>query len=396
MLTDINKSRIIKAALGFFMVPYLVFSLTWGDFTLYRASQVFWVLILLIAFFLCSAIVNRTSSFHALVISTILLLSSAVAVIIDISSGYVIDADLLMKTTMLIAIILLIDRFRGIGFDVFIGYSLPIAIIMVIVTSLHFFLNPEIIYGRYTFFGLHPNLGGELLFCCAVIIAYSTSLPFRLFFWIVILILLSLLQSRAAFLGTLLLMVLAELMRIILITEKSTRQQLIGVVILLPSLAFSALLIFYPSIFSRIGMFIYQDILLMDDLYRGAGTGLVGRGETWLAALSVFADNPFFGVGLDRVTSDEDMAVHSGYFALLGEFGIMSLGFFIVLAFGLIESVKQRSIRLAVILACMAVFSFNARSINLNAFPFILWLACLPWEDRSYATVARKNEYMAS
>lgn len=143
-------------------------------------------------------------------------------------------------------------------------------------------------------------------------------------------------------------------------------------------------------------MFIYQDLLLYDDLYRGAGTGLVGREETWLAALSVFADNPFLGVGLDRVTSEEDMPVHSGYLALLAEFGIMSLGFLIVLAFGLIESVKQRSIRLAVILACLAVFTFNARSINLNAFPLILWLACLPWEDRSYGTLSKKFVYMAS
>jgi O-antigen ligase len=393
---DINQSWLLKGALGFFMAPYLLFALTWGDFDLYRAFQIVWVILLFLAILLYPSKTSQSSSFHALTISGVLLLSSLVAIISDLSTDHGLDTDLLMKTAMFVAVILLIDRFRVIGFDAFMSYSLPAAIVMVIVTSVHFAVNPEIVYGRYLFFGLQPNLGGELLLGCAIIVMFARSLALRWIVGTLILVLLMLLQSRAALLGTFLVMMLGEALRALFISDGPARRQLIGLTLSVAGVSLFVLLIFDPLIISRIAVFVYSDVLLMDNIYRGVGSGLVGREDTWWNALSVFTENPFFGVGLDRVTSEDDLAIHSGYLALLAQFGILSIGFFIILALGLIESIRQRSIRVAVIIACMFVFTVNARSVNLNVFPLILWLACLPWTDRPRQTVPQTFKPLAS
>lgn len=324
---DKDQPFFLKFALGFFMTPYLVFALTWGAFSLYRAFQIIWVILLLVAFFVCRRNVSNAISFHAIAVSTILLLSSISAIAFDLSSTLNLDFLLLMKTAMLVSIIVLVDHFRDIGFERFMRDALPVAVLLVFLTAIHFALNPVVVYGRYLFFGLHPNLGGELLLACTIIVVYAPSVMLRWIVGFLILVLLTFLQSRAALAGSFLVLMLSESFRIFFFPGQSKRRQLFGFIFVFVGLASFLSVIFNPELIAKLASFVYNDLFLMDNLYRGAGTGLVGRGDTWLEALSSFSDNPFFGTGLDRATDDDELAIHSGYLALLAEFGLLSLGF---------------------------------------------------------------------
>ncbi|MEZ5353911.1 MAG: O-antigen ligase family protein [Bryobacteraceae bacterium] len=77
-------------------------------------------------------------------------------------------------------------------------------------------------------------------------------------------------------------------------------------------------------------------LLLLDDRYRGVGTGFTGRIEAWEEALAMFRENPFFGVGFrmhERYMTSLSSA-HNGYLSMLAETGVTGIAG-VVLLFGL-------------------------------------------------------------
>jgi hypothetical protein len=376
-----QRSWPIAAALGFFMVPHLVFAVSWGNFELYRASQVFWLALLTLTFFPYLNLLKRSSSTVAIVIVAVLAFSIAGTIIADLYGGADLDVELLTKALFFMVTIFLMDRVRFIGFDSFAAFARPVAIVTIIATAVHFAVNPEILYERYTFFGMHPNLGGEVLFACAIFIAFSSSFTVRVVFGLLICALLLLLQSRAALVGTVLVIAIGEFIRMTWYGSAQARRQKWMFLFTASGAALLGTVVLAPSTLESGISLVSSQILLIDDPDRGVGTGMVGRDVTWQHAMSLFRGNPFFGVGLDRAAPDEEMDIHSGYLSLLAEFGLLSIPLLLVMLLGLRHAMRQRSLRVAVIVACMFVFIFNARSINLNAFPLILWIACLPWAD---------------
>lgn len=66
------------------------------------------------------------------------------------------------------------------------------------------------------------------------------------------------------------------------------------------------------------------DLFLLDDRYRGLGTGFTGRIEAWQEAFELFRANPIFGVGFrmhERYMSSLPSA-HNGYLSMLADTGI--------------------------------------------------------------------------
>lgn len=109
-------------------------------------------------------------------------------------------------------------------------------------------------------------------------------------------------------------------------------------------LIFGALLFLYGDMYSFL-----SDILLLDDDYRGIGSGFSGRIYAWTTALSLYLDNPLFGVGFRQhesyfsgLWSGESggyqyriSSSHNGYLASLAElgtFGFLAVSIIIFIA----------------------------------------------------------------
>lgn len=372
---------IVHIAFASIMVPHLVFALSWGNITLYRATQVVSVILLVI-----SAIrSNRgivTPSWQALTIVGVVAASTIAAVIDDLWHIAALDLDLVMKTGMLVTLIFSLDQLRHYGFSSFARSALPIALIIVSATAIHFYINPHILFGRFSFFGLHPNLGGEVLFGCMVFLAFSQSRLLRLSVGAIILFLLVLLQSRSGLGAALIVYVGGELLRFLNVTEKRFFYRRIIIAIALSGTVTLISVVMFPK-FWILAADAVSEILLLKNPERGLGTGFTGRLETWNDAFASFSNHPFFGTGMDRIPRGaEELAVHNGFLAALAEFGILSSGLFFVLGVAIFTSAKRVSLISVILIACFFIYFFSARSINLNISPLIMWIACLPWVDQ--------------
>lgn len=371
---------IVRVAFAAFMMPPLVFAITWGNFPVYRASQITALAFMAVAAFVVKSGEARAPSWQALVIATVVGVTTIAAVVQDAFTGRPTDAGLLMKAAMVIGFVLSLDRLRGHGFAVFARAMVPLSVVIVAATAVHFAVNPVIVWGRYMFFGTHPNLGGEVLFACMITLVFARSRLLRLGLGGVIIVLLMLLQSRAALGGALIVLVGSEAFRLFVLQKARAASLVAGLVLVAAGGLGAVMVLAMPESPVQAASYIANTIFLLDDPNRGLGTGFVGRDETWGLALAAFAENPVFGAGMDRTGRTADgLAVHSGYLGALGQFGILSLGLYLVLVSSLLRAIRQRNVLSIIIAASLFIFLFNARVINLNIFPFLMWIACLPW-----------------
>jgi O-antigen ligase len=85
-----------------------------------------------------------------------------------------------------------------------------------------------------------------------------------------------------------------------------------------------------------------NDVLALDDPYRGLGSGFTGRTFAWQRALEIWREHPVFGIGYRlQELYYEDYAVewldissaHSGYLGMLMETGFLGAGAVLVILF---------------------------------------------------------------
>jgi O-antigen ligase len=121
-------------------------------------------------------------------------------------------------------------------------------------------------------------------------------------------------------------------------------------------------------------------VLRLNDAYRGVGTGFVGRDDTWGYALQILAERPIVGAGLNNSgATDMGLGIHSGYLKNMAEFGMTGVLLNLVVIIS-VPLAFRRDWRLGAVMAGFAVvYIFNARNINLNIYPLMMWLALLPW-----------------
>lgn len=217
--------------------------------------------------------------------------------------------------------------------------------------------------GRYTFiYGTQPNLGGEILFtgfiafCIGRLNTKLILATFVLFFFAI-----DLLQSRAAMLS----MLIAAFVYVYV--EKIRRFAPINRVAIISILA---LIVTAYCVFN---METLSDLFKLEDEYRGVGTGFVGREERWESAWNAFLQFPLFGVGFGYFKADIP-SPHSMWLGMLSMMGLMS--FFIV------KAMLQNSWRIysanktafLFLLSFLPMTIFNDRFLNLNPYPFLLFI----------------------
>jgi len=223
----------------------------------------------------------------------------------------------------------------------------------------------EIRYGRYLFFGgSHPNLGSEIF--AMSLVAAAMSFDLRRFAIVAPISLLAviLMQGRAA----LLVMLLVCLVRILQLVSKSKR--VLSFTGLATALALLVVIYIDTSREAVIAMF--NSLFMLDDPYRGTGTGFVGRSERWEMAWDAFVEKPIFGQGFGFYATKGIEGAHNFYMYSLVEFGLVSVPIF---AYGLWCLVRVRRFDAAIFarfLPISILTVFNDRFINLNPYPFVM------------------------
>jgi len=219
------------------------------------------------------------------------------------------------------------------------------------------------VVGRYSFvFGSHPNLGGEILFTGFVsfcVARSNTTLIVAIF--VVYFSALNLMESRAAMLS------ITTAFCIHLYSEK-LRLLAVGarfVVLIAAMLVLGALcIVFWDKV---------ADVLLLNNQYRGLGTGYVGRDDHWEAAWETFLQSPFVGVGFGYFRQDV-VTPHSMWMGMLSMMGMMSV-FIVIVIFKNSARVYATNYRIfLLLLSFIPMTVFNDRFLNLNPYPFLLYV----------------------
>ncbi len=234
--------------------------------------------------------------------------------------------------------------------------------------------------GRYSFIsGTQPNFGGEFLvtgflaFCMARVNIKVVVATFVLY-----LVSLNLMQSRAAMLSIFI------GFSVYIYGEKIRRFSPAS------RLALTFAVILLAGVFFALNTQSLSDLFLLQDENRGFGSGYVGREEHWEAALSVFLQSPFFGIGFGYFRHDV-VTPHSMWLAMLSMMGAM--GFFVLVAMW--KSVSRiyaaNKTMFLLLLAFIPMTIFNDRFLNLNPYPFLLFVVLfLP--ERALRTSTQRPE----
>lgn len=357
-----------------FLAP-LALCFSWGDIGAYRSAQAA-ATILMAAFVVTNY--RRRHAPISVVAWTLIITLWVPYILVLIRDGGQVDHQIasILKLSIFTAILLAFDLSRQTGFQPAMKQAAPIAAIVVVLSAFQILMLPQTVWGRHLYFGLHPNWGGEILFAASAALMVVKNNWLRWAAAGATLFVLISLQSRAAMLGFVMIWGGAELLHGT-IGKRLRRAILLGA----PIAGIAVLTVLAsPSLTAMIVEFISSDALLLDDPNRGLGTGFVGRIDSLRAFGDAIAQRPILGAGLDQaVWAGGGWGIHSGYLAVAAEYGLASAPIWIVLTFALVRSFSRDRYLFIVLLASAFVFFFNARTINLNVFPMILWISMLPW-----------------
>ncbi|MBL8658704.1 MAG: ABC transporter substrate-binding protein [Rhodospirillales bacterium] len=135
--------------------------------------------------------------------------------------------------------------------------------------------------------------------------------------------------------------------------------------------------------------FFINDVMRLNDPYRGLQSGLTGRDVAWAKALQIWYDAPLLGVGFRRhemfLLGDQATSSHNAYIAMLADTGFAGFTVYVLfLAGSLVAALRLggdprlRLFLVAVILSYSFVGIFERRAINAgNSFSVTFIFACL-------------------
>lgn len=238
---------------------------------------------------------------------------------------------------------------------------------------------PAWFWGRFKPGAMHPNWWGEVLSAVVFGAAFlQRPALLRYALWVVALVGLVLVQSRAS-----LVMSVAVIAVTLVITEPPRRLLVLGMLTLfLLPLGFGVdAVVSERPLAQRLNDFVASDVLLLDDPYRGLGTGASGREDGWIFALETIMANPFFGVGAaytDRLATvaGEDL-IHNGHLSLIADLGfVLVLPIYILLLGGIVLGIRKKLWRETAYIAVFVLFftMFSPRIINASVNPMLLWM----------------------
>lgn len=241
--------------------------------------------------------------------------------------------------------------------------------------------SPEWHYDRFMPAGFHPNWWGQNFFALTFAASFFSRRVLRFAFWIFALIGFVLVESRASMLAAIFIMFLATLQH-----EGTFRFIVIGLSVIFIVVPITILLdhSFFNSVFyNTFRIFMEEEILKLNDPYRGLGTGLTGRDDTWEAGLRVVFEQPFLGVGFGRanIVAQEYLRteglIHNGHLMLMGDLGIFLYFVLIIIIFGAtsIALIDREYIDFGM-LSSFSLFymMIEPRAINMGVVPMLFWM----------------------
>jgi O-antigen ligase len=198
-------------------------------------------------------------------------------------------------------------------------------------------LFPVILAGSYDKFGrtmpaeLTPNYCGMM-----ALVAFIGACSVRNWIWMIILSLLPLyvmdvMESRDAMLAAVVAGLVMLWCRARSMEWKKLRplvlSALIGGPIVVIGLYFAGI-----DLIGAAGTRI-DNILLLDDQYRGVGSGASGRAELWKAALNLWLTHPIFGVGFKGHQNfmPDQMLAHNAYLGMLADVGAVGFAAYLII-----------------------------------------------------------------
>lgn len=240
--------------------------------------------------------------------------------------------------------------------------------------------NPQTINGRHLFLGNHPNLGGEIIFTLMFFLVCSNKASIRIISASLSLYLLYLLQSRAAFISVLTMFLAIEANRINLLDRFASTTSIKFVFYIL--LLFSMIILFSVFVYYRLDS-VLNNFLLLDNEYRGLGSGWAGRIHTFQIFYEKFSFGSIIGAGLDQHRwlgkALDDRGIHNGFLIVVAELGIF--GFILIFLYLRRIFIDRRLFFLTTTRLCFVfIFFFGARSINLGLFTLMFWVLILDWK----------------
>jgi O-antigen ligase len=231
---------------------------------------------------------------------------------------------------------------------------------------------------------IHPNWWGELGFAltaCALAMPrwWARAVPIA-----AAVILFVLVQSRGALLAA-----FSSIVTYLLLSTRWHRllnPSRLAIVSVLATFA-SVTFLVYQHHTIQAWLFIRDDILLWNNPYRGADSGLTGRVTGWQDAFAIFMESPIFGNGIDTLTD-----VHNGFLRLAGEGGlILLLTIGALIGVGLRNAAKARNyLAISIMLGYIIYAMTYPRMLNMNLAAVVFYLSVFPWKEGS---LARLNQH---
>lgn len=243
------------------------------------------------------------------------------------------------------------------------------------------------IWGRFNYFGnTHPNLGSEIaaagVFCGVISVRLK---PFLLCAAILYLNS-ALMEGRAAMLA-IAMSVGLRLLHEVFVGWDANKVQLR---ILLAMPVAVAIAVF--------GVPLLLESLKLTDRHRGVGTGFVGREDQWLIAWDGFIQRPITGQGLGwfvhmQEIGSVEMGAHNFFLYGLAEMGLVSIILFVILFKMATDVYKIHGWKVVSTSPIIILLMMNDRFINLNPYPFVMWVLLFSLSVRpiSSAFNAREN-----
>jgi O-antigen ligase len=219
------------------------------------------------------------------------------------------------------------------------------------------------VWGRAWYFnGLHPNLGTEIAAMgalCGVL-----SLRYREYLLITAAPLVSafIMQGRSAIVAIVLATGLRSVHEIFL-SFRSRRTQ-IYVLLAIPA-GIATLYWSFP---------ILVQAMMFDDIHRGADTGFVGRADRWAFAWQTFLSRPLTGRGLGSYADLDMESPHDFFLYGLAEMGLLSVPLFLMIGYMYVKAFRIHGWKVVSIAPVVVLMIMNDRFMNLNPYPFLLWV----------------------
>jgi len=217
---------------------------------------------------------------------------------------------------------------------------------------------------RISIGGLQPNWWGLLSFGVIACSLFNKSTLIRSFSITLSFYVMLVVSSRGAILASVV-MILCYYRRDII---NHIRISLASTILILGGIYFLASNYMY-SLYD----YIVFRVFLIDNEYRGVGTGLTGRSEGLIEAWKIFTENPIIGSGYGT-----NLHVHNGFLILLSETGLLMLAFILALIIkSLILSYKyKQDAYMAIIIGYIVIMMTYPRSLNLHV-SSVIFLLCI-------------------